>query len=187
MKGIVFNLLEDVVTTQVGEAAWDKVLAHAGADGAYTSLGNYPDESFVKLIAVLAQASKKTDRQVLAWFGRHAMPFLSERYPEFFSAPRGLRGFLLSLNDVIHAEVRKLYPGAEVPVFEFESPPGTAGHDTLLIHYRSKRRLCPLAVGFILGASDHFREKVAIEQPHCMLEGDPECVIECRFEGRTPA
>lgn len=187
MKGIVFNLLEDVVTTHVGEAAWDKVLAHAGADGAYTSLGNYPDESFVRMIAVLARASRKTDRQVLAWFGRQAMPFLAERYPEFFSVPRGLRGFLLSLNDVIHAEVRKLYPGAEVPVFEFESPAGTAGHDTLLIRYRSKRRMCPLAVGFILGASDHFREKVAIGQPHCMLDGAPECVIECRFEGRAAA
>ncbi|MGQ0383692.1 MAG: heme NO-binding domain-containing protein [Gammaproteobacteria bacterium] len=182
MKGIVFNLLEEVVTTHVGESAWDKILAHAGADGAYTSLGNYADGDFANLVGVLARASKKTDRQVLAWFGRHAMPFLSQRYPEFFTSQRGLRGFLLSLNAVIHAEVRKLYPGADVPEFEFETPPGEAAHDTLIIHYRSKRRLCALAEGFIAGAADHFREKVAVSQPKCMLDGAPECVIECRFE-----
>lgn len=184
MKGIIFNLLEEVVTTHVGESAWDKVLAHAGADGAYTSLGNYPDEEFAKLVAVLAKASRRTDRQVLAWFGRYSMPFLSQRYPEFFTGQRGLRAFLLSLNDVIHAEVRKLYPGADVPVFEFETPPGEAAHHTLIIHYRSKRRLCPLAEGFIAGASDYFREKVAVVQSKCMLDGAEGCVIECRFEKR---
>lgn len=187
MKGIILNLLEEVVTAQAGEAAWDKVLAHAGVEGAYTSLGNYPDQELAQLVGVLAAASGKTDRQVLAWFGRRAMPFLAQRYPEFFTGQRGLRGFLLSLNDVIHAEVRKLYPGAEVPVFEFETPPGAAGHDTLVIRYRSKRRLCPLAEGFIAGAADHFKEQVAVAQRACMLDGAAECVIECRFQGRGGA
>lgn len=187
VKGILFNLLEEVVTAHVGEAAWDRILERAGVDGAYTSLGNYGDEDFTKLVATIARHSSKSEREVLAWFGRRAMPFLAERYPEFFMARTGLRGFLLSLNEVIHAEVRKLYPGADVPVFEFESPPGTAAHDTLIIHYRSKRRLCPLAEGFIIGAADHFRETVAIAQPACMLEGAPECQLVCTFGQRAAA
>lgn len=182
MKGIIFNLLEEVVTTHIGEAAWDGILDSAGTDGAYTSLGNYPDEDFVRLVAVLSRQSGKSDREALKWFGQLAMPFLAQRYPEFFTAHKGMRSFLLSLNDVIHAEVRKLYPGAEVPTFEFETPTGAAAHDTLIIHYRSKRKLCPLAEGFIVGASSQFGEQVVITQPNCMLEGAGACTLVCRFE-----
>lgn len=182
MKGIIFNLLEEVVTTQLGEMTWDRILESAGTDGAYTSLGNYPDEDFVRLLGALSRQSGKPDRETLKWFGERSMPFLAQRYPEFFTTHKGMRSFLLSLNDVIHAEVRKLYPGADVPVFEFETPAGAAAHDTLIIHYRSKRRLCPLAEGFILGASGQFDERVTISQPQCMLEGASVCTLVCRFE-----
>jgi hypothetical protein len=182
MKGIIFNLLEEVVTTHIDEKTWDGILESAGAGGAYTSLGNYPDEEFVKLLGVLAQQSGKSDRETLKWFGQLSMPFLAQRYPEFFTAHTGMRSFLLSLNDVIHAEVRKLYPGAEVPRFEFETPAGAAAHDTLIIHYRSKRRLCQLAEGFIAGAADHFGEKMTVTQPSCMLDGAAACALVCHFE-----
>jgi len=181
MKGIIFNLLEEVVCQQVGDDAWDGILQGAGAEGAYTSLGNYPDEEFANLLGYLARHCGKTDREILKWFGQHSMPFLAQRYPEFFSAHHGMRSFLLSLNDVIHAEVRKLYPGAEVPVFGFETPHGADAHDTLIIHYRSKRRLCQLAEGFIAGAAGHFREQVVVTQSSCMLDGAGECVLVCRF------
>lgn len=181
MKGIIFNLLDEVVTTHIDERTWDGILEGAGADGAYTSLGNYPDEEFVRLLGALSRHSGQSDRETLKWFGQHAMPFLAQRYPELFSAHSGLRSFLLSLNDVIHAEVRKLYPGADVPVFEFETSAGAAAHDTLIIHYRSKRRLCPLAEGFIAGASGHYGEQVTVTQSSCMLDGATECAIVCRF------
>lgn len=182
MKGIIFNLLEEVVASHIGEKAWDGILDDAGADGAYTSLGNYPDDEFVRLLGALSRRSGKSDWETLKWFGQLSMPFLAERYPEFFTVHKGLRSFLLSLNDVIHAEVRKIYPGAEVPVFQFKTPAGAAAHDTLQIHYRSKRRLCSLAEGFIAGASGHFGDRVSITQSSCMLDGAEECVLVCRFE-----
>jgi hypothetical protein len=185
LKGLLFCLLEEVVVSQVGDDAWDAMLDGAGLEGAYTSLGNYPDQDFTKLLGMLAGRIGKSERDALAWFGQRGIPFLAGRYPEFFGSHRTLRPFLLSLNDVIHAEVRKLYPGADVPVFEFESPAGEPG--LLLVRYRSKRRLCPLAEGFVAGAADHFREKVAITQSQCMLEGAPECTLVCRFEGHADA
>jgi len=181
MKGIMFNLLEDVVTADRGEGAWDRVLVDAGAEGAYTSLGNYPDEEFMRLLAALSRRTGQSDRDVLKWYGQHAMPFLARRYPEFFEPHTGMRSFLLSLNDVIHAEVKKLYPGADVPMFQFETPEGDSGNDTLIIHYRSKRRLCSLAEGFIAGAMTRFGEEVAVTQSSCMLDGAPECVLVCHF------
>jgi hypothetical protein len=185
MKGIIFNLLEEVVTMHVGENAWDEILLAADVAGAYTSLGNYPDEQFIALLHRLSGRSGRTERETLRWFGRLAMPILARRFPDFFQRHQSLRPFLLTLNDVIHAEVRKLYPGADVPVFEFETPAGPAGHDRLVIHYRSKRRLCPLAEGFIEGAADHFDERVEVSQASCMLDGAPTCQIVCEFRNRA--
>ncbi len=42
MKGVVFNLLEQVVSEEAGEATWEQAISDSGVDGAYTSLGHLP-------------------------------------------------------------------------------------------------------------------------------------------------
>ena len=41
MKGIIFNLLEDVVNANFGPDAWDDMIEGAKVSGVYTSLGNH--------------------------------------------------------------------------------------------------------------------------------------------------
>lgn len=177
MKGIIYQLLEEVVTRQVGDDAWDALLESAGVEGAYTSLGTYPDEELTRLVEAASVALGEPPNGVVRWFGRNAMPLLAERFPGFFEGHRSTRSFLLTLNDVIHTEVRKLYPGADVPVFEFDP-----ADDVLAMWYRSPRRLCALAEGLIEGAADHFGEFVAIDQPQCALRGDAACLLVCSFK-----
>ena len=110
-----------------------------------------------------------------------AMPLLAARYPEFFSPHGSARGLVLALNDIIHPEVRKLYPGAEVPDFDFSE----AENGDLVIGYRSERRLCALAEGFIQGAANHYGERVTMTQPRCMHRGDDKCLIQCSFGGTS--
>src|SRR5262249_32320754 len=119
MKGVVFNLLEEVVIRAHGEDTWDALLENAGLEGSYTSLGSYPDDHMMKLVGAAAGALKMNPGEVLRWFGREAMPVLAERYPAFFRGHTSTRPFVLSVNDIIHPEVRKVYPGADVPVFDF--------------------------------------------------------------------
>jgi hypothetical protein len=177
MKGIIFNLFEETVTQEFGEAAWEEVLERSGVDGAYTSLGNYSDEEFSTLPSELGATEGQAS--LLRWFGRRSIPLLAQRYPMFFTGHSSARSFLLTLNEIIHPEVRKLYPGATPPVFDFDAVAGLEGADRLVIGYRSARRLCALAEGFIEGAADHFGERVSIEQPICMLEGHVRCVLAC--------
>jgi hypothetical protein len=119
----------------------------------------------------------------LRWFGRRSMPMLARRYAVFFEQPTDTRSFLMTLNNVIHAEVRKLYPDADVPTFDFdgiagvEAPPG----DGLILGYRSTRRLCALAEGFIHGAADQYDQVATIEHVRCMHRGDPGCALVCSF------
>ena len=177
MKGIIFNLAEDVIAERFGEDIWDQLLDTAGVDGAYTALGNYPDQELAALVAAGAAHLGVPETVVLRQLGEGAFPRLAASYPVFVERHHDTRSFLVTLNDVIHAEVRKLYPDAQVPDFGFdESSP-----DVLALSYRSPRRLCALAEGFIAGAAAHFGEQVHIEQPRCMLTGDDHCVLRCSF------
>ena len=176
MKGVVFNLLEDVVTRAYGADVWDDLLDAAQVDGAYTSLGSYPDEDIEGLVAAAGKAVGLPRADVLRWFGRQAMARLTELYPVFFEPHAKARPFILSVNSIIHPEVRKLYAGAGCPHFQFSEL-----GDALVMVYRSPRRLCALAEGFVEGASDHYGEKFAFKHQSCVDHGDEHCVFHIRW------
>jgi len=178
MKGIIFNLLEDVVSRSLGEASWDEILDEVGLDGVYTSLGSYPDGDFKALMAAVAARRGTSLDEALRWLGQAAMPLLAERYPNFFSAHNKTLPFVFSVNETIHPEVRKIHPGAYCPEFHFEH--GKDG--ALLLAYQSDRRLCALAEGFIEGAAGHFGERATVDHLRCTSNGDPECLLSIRIE-----
>ena len=177
MKGVVFNLLERLVTRDFGEDTWDALLESSGLDGVYTSLGSYPDEHLWKLVSAASEALALPPDDIVQWFGRNSLPLFAERYPQLFEPHDSTRSFVLTLNDIIHPEVRKLYPGADVTEFDF-----VQRGDLLMMGYRSPRKLCSFAEGLLLGAADHFDEPLTIEQPSCMKRGDDQCVLELAFQ-----
>jgi len=177
VKGIVFNLLEEAVSKEFGEETWDQLLDEANLSGAYTSLGSYADSEIVALVGAAAKALKLPPQDILRWFGQRAMPLLAARYPDFFSGHADTRSFLLTLNNIIHPEVQKLYPGAITPVFDF----GAGDDGGMVIGYSSPRKLCALAEGFMRGAAAHYHEQADITQPQCMHDGASKCVFHVRF------
>jgi predicted hydrocarbon binding protein len=60
-----------------------------------------------------------------------------------------------------------------VPVFTYD----TSSSEVLLMHYRSPRKLCALAEGFIEAAAVHFAEELSLDQPECMKRGNDKCVL----------
>jgi hypothetical protein len=177
VKGVVFNLLEEAVLREFGPDSWDDLVDEAGLMGAYTSLGNYPDEEMIALVAIAAAKFNMNNAAVLRWFGERAMPILKERYPAIFAKHSSSRTFVLSVNDMIHPEVRKLYSGAKCPFFRFrESESGT-----VMMVYESSRKLCDLAHGFVKGAAHVFCEEVEITHHSCMNHGADKCMMEIRW------
>lgn len=177
MKGIIFNLLEQVISDEYGPAAWDNILDTTGLDGAYTAVGSYEDPEFLSLVGAASEVVGKPQDEVVKWFGRACLPLLAERYSGFFAPHTSTRSFLLTLNDVIHPEVRKLFPGAYAPSFEFDD----TAEDELTMSYESHRNLCSFAEGLIEGAAAHFGEEASIEQPRCSKRGDESCVLVTSF------
>lgn len=176
MKGIVFNLLEEVVSRAHGEDVWDTLVEAAQVDGVYTALGTYPDEDLGRLVAAAAELLATPADEVTRWFGRGTMPLFVERYPELLTAHASVRSLALALNDVIHPEVHKLYPGAVTPEFTFD----TSAQDVLVIEYRSPRQLCMFAEGLLYGAADHYGEHLSIDHPSCQKRGDDRCLLAIR-------
>jgi hypothetical protein len=165
------------VVAEYGAEVWEDLLDEATVAGAYTSLGNYSDEDMNALVAAAAAKLGVEPGAVLRWFGNKAMPMLKEKYPQLFAGHTSSRGFVLSVNSIIHPEVRKLYAGASCPFFHFrEGPDGS-----LQMRYESSRKLCDLAHGFVEGAAALFNERVAIEHHTCMNHGDDSCLVEIRW------
>jgi hypothetical protein len=182
LKGIVFNLLEHLVVAEHGDETWEMLLEASELEGVYTSLGSYPDDDLFKLVGAASAALDVPADDIVRWFGRGAMPLFAERFPELFSAHVDTRSFVLTLNDIIHPEVRKLYPGAIVPEFSFIA---AAESDDLGMDYYSPRRLCAFAEGLLLGAGDHFGDTVSVSQSMCMHRGDERCLLEISFGQET--
>ena len=86
MKGVIFNLLEEVVSEHHGDAAWDALLDATGSTGVYASLGSYEDAELVALVSAASNLTGTPVRTLLHWFGVRALPKLAERYPAFFEA-----------------------------------------------------------------------------------------------------
>lgn len=173
MKGIILNLVEDVVRHEHGEVYWDEVVDASGLAASYTSLGTYPDHEVETLARAVAEREGATPAEVIRHVGHQGMAILAERYPGFFAPHTELRTFLLSLNAVVHPEVRRLYPGAVIPEVEHSAPePGV-----IELGYTSARGRCDLAEGLVLGAADHYGERVVVSQPVCVHRGDDHCVI----------
>lgn len=173
MKGIIFNLVEEVVTQDQGVDAWEDLLDEAHVQGAYSAVGSYMDEELDRLVLVAAGKVGVTPTELLRYIGRRSIPLLRERYPEFFDIHEGSRSFLGSLNEVIHPEVRKLYTGAEPPHFGFSD----AADGSLLMEYYSHRSMCALAEGLIMGAGDEFSQTLTVSQDQCKLRGADHCTL----------
>lgn len=172
MKGVIFNVVEEVVTERFGADTWDALLERAGVDGAYTSLGNYEDDEVVRIVSAASKALELSAEEVLRFLGAAGFARLAGRYPRFLEGHTTSRTVFGNLNGVIHPQVLVLYPGATVPDFGFRST-----DRRIELTYRSARGLCHLAEGLAEGAAQYFGETVAIAQSSCRHRDDGECVI----------
>ena len=76
------------------------------------------------------------------------------------------------MDDIIHPEVRKVYPDAEVPGFATVAVDGG-----LRVTYTSRRALCALADGLIVGAASWFGADLTVVHECCVHHGDDSCTM----------
>lgn len=171
MKGVIFNLLSELVQENFGLEVWDGLLQEAGQDGVYVSSESYPDEMLFSLVAIASEKSGIPANDLVRLFGEYMFPHFYKQNPHFFSADMTLKEFLLSVDRVIHVEVRKLQPDANLPKFEYVDE----DDKELTMFYSSPRKLCMLAEGLIAGAAKHFNTEYSLSHDECMHDGAERC------------
>lgn len=167
MKGMVFTELVELAESRFGLEVVDSMLDPQGlaSGGVYVATGSYACDEIVVLLNRLSASTSLPVPELLRCYGEHLFDRLRSMFPTFFETPRDAFEFIATVNDVVHGEVRKLYPDAELPEFTCDR----VEDRTLLLLYRSPRGLADLAEGLITGCFRSYGEDIAITR--CDLSG----------------
>lgn len=180
MQGSIYTTFSDMVIEKMGMPIWNELLEKVDpvSGGIYTKGMQYEDVEIKKLIAGLSEITKIDIQTLIKAFGEYLFIHLYNNSPADISHIDNLKDFLISIDGVIHKEVKRVYPSAYLPKFECDE---TTNGD-LIMYYQSKRMLCHLSEGLILSAANHFDQKIVIAHPQCMHKGDEKCKLIISFE-----
>ncbi|NLS12637.1 guanylate cyclase [Vibrio sp. SM6] len=161
MKGIIFTEFLDLVEEKFGLETLDRVLDLAEDEGIYTSVGSYDHQKLVKLIVQLSRETNISPEVLQEVFGECAFIKLYETLPQKESLQQcgTTLEFIRHVEHYIHVEVKKLYPDANPPKFEFIDE--TESH--LIFDYCSVRCMSHVCFGLIKGCANHYDETVNVE------------------------
>lgn len=169
MKGIVFTEFLQLVEDKFGYETVDKVLLSAQPEngGAYTAVGTYNHQELIQLVVALSQEVKVDVPDLVKAFGGHLFKKFSVAYADKITGLSNSFELLEQVEGYIHVEVRKLYPGAELPTFEYVRP----NDSTLEVIYKSSRPFADLCEGLISECVSHFGETISIKREDLANDG----------------
>lgn len=174
MKGIIFNLLEDMVVDQCGMQVWNDLLAkHAPTDRVYVSAKSYADSELLNIVQDVAEQLKMPVTEVVRAFGRFLFGGLAARHTDVVKRFADFEALVFGIHDVIHLEVNKLYHEPGLPTISCQrlSP------QQIQLRYASPRKLCYCAEGLLYGAAEYFHQSILISHPKCMHHGADHCEL----------
>jgi len=162
MRGLVFTEFLEMVEEVHSPDMVDAIIAEAAPPngGAYTAVGSYPAQEMGALVGALSRQSGQPAPELLRGFGSHIFNRFAILYPAFFEGITDTFRFLESIESVIHIEVLKLYPDAELPSVLAER----STEDGMQVTYKSPRCMADFAEGLIEGAASHFGERIDIQR-----------------------
>ena len=161
MKGVVFTEFLEMIENKFSPEMVDRIIDQADlrSGGVYTAVGTYDHGEMIELVSHLSSETGIAPADLMCSFGMYLFQRFYTMFPIYFDRVSSSFEFLQRIEGYIHVEVRKLYPEAELPSFDCETPrPGS-----LHLTYRSVRPFAMLAEGLIRGCVAHYGETVDIE------------------------
>lgn len=180
MKGLIFteflNMVEETFSLELTE----KIISasHLSTGGSYTTVGTYDHHEFLRMVTHLSEATGIPISELQIAYGKYLFKSFIKRYSHFISKTKSTFDLLISVNDYIHVEVRKLYPDAELPLFYHQQ----INPNYLILEYHSTRPFYDLAHGLILGCADYFGEKIEIKKENVTPAESKENIVKFYIE-----
>jgi hypothetical protein len=179
MKGVIFDLVEEFIIEISDEETFEEIFSDCNfiTEEPFVGPGTYPDEDLMEL---LNKAITKLDiplPDALRSFGKGSFPNLVKKIPPSFVDFEHPKTFLMTVENIVHVEVRKLYIDANPPRFDFED-----NHpDHLVINYESSRRLYDLMDGLIEGVGEYFNSPIKYSREIAERYGGEICKYHLTF------
>jgi hypothetical protein len=178
MKGIVFNVLESYVDGKYGDGVFDTLVEKSLGDAQdpFVGPGTYPDSSLMSIVETAIAAKGLDPHELLVDFGKYMFHALAAKYPSFLEVHNNPKDFIKTIHDVIHVEVRKLYPEAVTPAFFYSND----SKDKLTLRYESERNLFSLAEGLLYGSGEYYKMPISVKRVD-YSEEEHFCVFDLDF------
>lgn len=180
MKGLIFteflNMVEETFSPEIADQVISESSLSTG--GAYTTVGTYDHNELIRMVVRLSELTKIPIADLEIAYGKYLFKSFHKRYAPFIDSSKSAFDLLMSVNDYIHVEVRKLYPDAELPEFRYE----LKDPKHLILEYRSTRPFSDLAQGLILGSGEFYGEKLLVEKEIVTTPGSKENVVKFNIE-----
>jgi hypothetical protein len=156
MKGVVFTEFLEMVEAKFGLELVDQLIesSQLPSGGAYTSVGTYSYQELIELVGHLSNKSSVPVPELVKAFGHYLFQRFITLYPFVLKGVQTASQFLASVEGLIHVEVKKLYPDAELPELDFQA--GEKGWDLV---YRSARPFADLCEGLVSECLEHFGDR----------------------------
>ena len=174
MHGTIFAELKKYADARWGAETWSRWLTSAGVGSRhYLSIQAYPDEELTRIVSAMSDSTGKPVDELLEDFGQFIAPDLMALYRSLIQPSWRSLELIENTEMTIHRVVRNQQADAAPPYLHTQR----TGPEQVTVTYTSARRLCALARGIIFGVGAHFGETLSVQQPECMLRGDPACRI----------
>lgn len=160
MLGVIFTNLIEMMEQEVGLELTGRVLDEAdlASNGSYTSVGFYPPEEILSIVATLSKHTGIPEPELVESFGYFLFQRLAEYHPPAIQNKTSIIEVLSILDSNVHVEVQKLYPDAQLPTFETIEE----SERRIKLLYTSPNNMEALAKGLILGGANYFNENVDV-------------------------
>ena len=160
MKGVIAACLGELVVKKFGKEKWTECLVGAGLPGntSFMPHMDVPDEDVLKVVNSTCKVLNMTLSQAADAFGDFWVnEYAPKIYGVYYLKPRSAKEFLLNMDEV-HEKVTKTIPKAHPPRFDYE----WKDEKTLVMTYKSRRRLVDFLVGLIKGVGRRFKENLRV-------------------------
>ncbi|MBL4931487.1 methyl-accepting chemotaxis protein [Clostridium paridis] len=160
MKGTVVRTWMKTCRRLYNDECVDRALELAGfsRDKVFSPLEDVDDRNINKIIQEIAKANNLTISNLWRTIGIDNVKSFTGDYPAFFKH-ENLYTFLKSMYDV-HVIVVKRIPGAKPPLLDLKP----ISKRQAIFEYSSKRGMFDYFQGMLEGASNHFNEKLIVDE-----------------------
>jgi Haem-NO-binding len=167
MLGLVFTEFVECVETGFGLGTADRVQRACPFHTNFTAVDIYDHQQLIVMVTKLHEATGLPIEQLVRGFGHHIFSSFAKNRADAFAGIKCTEQLLRHVENVIHLDVRSIYPDAELPQFRFPESPAGEIH----VEYLSSRPFAELAHGMIESSIQYFGEDWQIKRID--LDGPP--------------